>query len=155
MTNICFSSVNSSIVPDRSVAPPSTDCTSCGGKKYIWGEEGDSTLLTASGKQDGAVLLGIMGTFYVFILGGESNNQVVELNFTMLCLQLYSDLWAWWHVDVVDWYEVGQMLLGLACGSRNRFGRENWRQNRVGSEPGQMYHMVMSDYGVIQQHWKT
>ena len=84
--------MNSSIVPYRSGAPPSTDYTSCGGKKYNLCEEGDSTLLTASGKQDGAILLGIMGTFYVFILGGDSYTQVVELNFTMLCLQLYSDL---------------------------------------------------------------
>ena len=50
---------------------------------------------------------------------------------------------------------TAQMLLDLACGSRNRFGQENWRQNRVGSETGQMFHMVMSEYGVIQQHWKT
>ena len=49
-----------------------------------------------------------------------------------------------------------QMLLDLACGSRNRFGQENWRQNSVGSgsEPGQMFHMVMSEYGT-QKHWKT
>ena len=154
MTNNCSSSVNSSIVPDRSVAPPSTDCTSSGGKKIHLGWRWRQ-YPAHSGKQDGAVLLGIMGTFYVFILVGDSNNQVVELNFTMLCLQLYSDLRAWWHVDVVDWYEVGQMLLGLACGSRNRFGRENWRQNRVGSETGQMFHMVMSEYGVTQKHWKT
>ena len=43
-----------------------------------------------------------------------------------------------------------QKLLGLACGSRNRFGRENWGQDSVGSETGQMFHTVMSEYGVIR-----
>ena len=85
--------MNYFIVPDRSVAPPSTDCTSCGGKNYIWGEDGDSTQLTAGNK---------MGQFYfalcrllMFSFGGDSNNQLVELYFTMICLELYSNLQAW------------------------------------------------------------
>ena len=103
MTNNCISSVNSSIVPYMSLALPSKWLYLLWWQKIHLGWRWRQ-YPAHSGKQDGAVLLVIMWTFYVFILGGESINQV--LTFTMLCLQLYSDIWAWWHIDIVYWYEV-------------------------------------------------